>query len=62
MVSLDKMAYFNIHTYIVRYGLKDRCLNPGEGESFSLHHDVQTGFGTHLPSYILSTGELFPRV
>jgi hypothetical protein len=32
---------------------------PGRGNSFSLLYSVETGFGAHLTSYAMSTGDCF---
>jgi hypothetical protein len=34
---------------------------PGNGKSFSLLHNVETGSGTHQASYTMDTGGCFPR-
>jgi hypothetical protein len=43
------------------YWLDGRGSIPGKGKIFSLFHSVQTGKGAQPASYLMGTGDDFPR-
>jgi hypothetical protein len=48
--------------YSDSHGLEDRGLNPSRGNSFSLHHHVQTGSGAQLLPLKIDTTVPFPEL
>jgi len=50
----------HIISIVIRLGLDDRGLIPGEGRGFSLHDRFRTGSRAHPPSYAVGTGGFFP--